>query len=103
MERKILVVSVQHAFKKTAPLPIMHHPANVAPAGVQQALAFTATLLIISVLDQHAQSPMDQKPTLLSLASVEMSLAMLNLASSATRVLQVILVERRIQVLLVTL
>ena len=68
-----------------------------------QALVFTATLLIIYVVDHHAQSPMDQKPTLLSFASVEMSLAMLNLVSSATHRRWVVLVERTIQVLLVTL
>ena len=69
-----------------------------------QALVFTVTLLIICVVDHHAQSPMDRKPTLLSLASVEMvSLAMLNLVLSASRRCWVVLVERRIQVLLVTL
>ena len=71
---------------------------------VLQALVFTVTLLIICVVDHHAQSPMDRKPTLLSLASVEMvSLAMLNLVSSASRQRGSVLVERRIQVVLVTL
>ena len=66
-------------------------------------LDFTATRPIISVLDHHAQSPMDQKPTLLNYASVEISLAMSNLVSSASRRCRVVLVERRIQVVLVTL
>ena len=66
-------------------------------------LDFTATHPIISVLDHHAQPPMDQKPTLLNYASVEISLAMSNLVSSASRRCRVVLVERRIQVVLVTL
>ena len=66
-------------------------------------LVSTAMFPKIYVLDHHAQSPMDQKPTLLNLASVEMSLAMLNLVSSATHRRWVVLVERMIQVLLVTL
>ena len=67
-------------------------------------LVSTATPLIISVQDQQrAQSLMDLKPTLLSLASVEMlSLAMLNLVLSASRRCWVVPVERMIRVLLVT-
>ena len=66
-------------------------------------LVSTAMFPKIYVLDHHAQSPMDLKPTLLNLASVEMSLAMLNLVSSVFRRCWVVLVERMIQVLLVTL
>ena len=76
---------------------------SVAQVRAVQALVFTVTLLIISVVDHHAQSLMDRKPTLLNFASVEMSLAMLNLVSYASRQSGSVLVERRIQVLLVTL
>ena len=66
-------------------------------------LVSTAMFPKIYVLDRHAQSPMDLKPTLLNLASVKMSLAMSNLASFASRQRGSVLVEKRIQVVLVTL
>ena len=97
-------VTLQHRVLKPMAAQQIMKRVSAAQVRAVQALVFTATLLIISVLDHHAQSRMDQKPTLLNYASVEMvSLAMLNLVSSASHRCWVVLVERMIQVLLVTL